>query len=67
MNVNREERLIDPSKTGRKRMYLTNQVRGHEIPVALDNTMATGSSKSFGATNSFRRAWKSRSVQIGRE
>ena len=67
MNVNGKERLIDRTKPGRERMYLTHEAKGHEIPVALGNTVATGGSNSTGATNSFQRAWKSRSVQIGRE
>ena len=67
MNVNGKERLSEATKPSRERMYLTYEAKGHEIPVALGNTVATGSSNSRGATNSFQRAWKSRSVQISRE
>ena len=67
MNGNGKERLIDPTKPGRDRMYLTHEAKGHEIPMALDNTVAMGESNSMGATNFFQRASKSRSVQIGRE
>ena len=66
MNVNGKKWLIDLTKTGRERMYLTHEAKGHEIPVPLGNTVATGSSNSTGPTNSFQRAWKSRSVQMGR-
>ena len=67
MNVNGKVRLIDRTKPGRERMYVTHKAKGHEIPVALGNTVATGSSNCTGATNSFQRAWKARSVQFGRE
>ena len=67
MNVNGKLRLIDRTKPGRERMYVTHEVKGHEIPVALGNTVATGSSNYTGVINCFQRAWKSRSVQIGRE
>ena len=67
MNVNGKARLIDCTKPGRERMYLTHEAKGHEILVALGYTVATGGSNSMGATNSFQRVWKSRSVQIGRE
>ena len=67
MNVNGKVRLIDRTKPGRERMYLTHEAKGYEIPVALGNTVATGGSSSTGAINSLQRAWKSRSVQIGRE
>ena len=65
MNVNGKVRLIDRTKPSRARMYLTHDAKGHEIPVALGNTVATGSSNSTRATNSFPQAWKSRPVQIG--
>ena len=65
MNVNGKERLVDRTKPVRERVYLTNEAKGHEIAVALGNTVATGSSDSTGATNSFQRACKSGSVQIG--
>ena len=55
MNVNGKERLIDLIKPGREKMYLTHEAKGHEIPVALGNTVATGSSNSTGATNSLQR------------
>ena len=42
MNINRMERSVDLTKPGRERMYLTHEAKGHEIPVALGNTMATG-------------------------
>ena len=58
---------MDRTKPGHEGMYVTHEARGHEIPVALGNTVATGGSNCMGATNSFQRAWKSRSVQIGRE
>ena len=67
MNVNGKLRLIDGTKPGRERMYVTPQAKGIEIPVALGNTAATGSSNCTGATNSFPWAWKARLVQIGRE
>ena len=67
MNVDGKERFIDRTKPGCERMYVTHEVKGHEIPVALGNTVATGGSNCTGATNSFQKAWKSRSVQIGRE
>ena len=67
MNVNGKERLIDPTKPGRERMYLTHEAKGLEILVALGNTVARRGSNSTGATNSFQRAWKSCSVRIGRE
>ena len=54
MNVNRKERLVDHTKPGRERMSLTHEAKGHEIPVALGNTVATGASDSTGATNSFQ-------------
>ena len=54
MNVNGKERLIAYTKPGRERMYLTHEAKGHEIPVALGNTVATGGSNSTGATNSNR-------------
>ena len=60
MNVNGKEQLIDPTKLGRERMNLTHEAKGHEIAVALGNTMATRSSNSTGATNSFQRPCKSR-------
>ena len=50
MKVNGKERLIDRTKPGWERMYLTNEAKGHEIPVALGNTVATGGSNSTGAT-----------------
>ena len=62
MNVNGKERLIDRTKPGRERLYVTHEANGHEIPVAPGNTVATGGSDSTGATNSFQRAWKSRSL-----
>ena len=58
---------MDRTEPGRERMYVTQEAKGHEIPVALGNTVVTGSSNRTGATNSFPRAWKARSVQIGRE
>ena len=61
MNVNGKLRLIDRTKPGRERMHLTHEAKGHAIPVALGNTVAQGGSNSTGATNSFQRAWKSRS------
>ena len=67
MNVNGKERLIDRIKPGRERIYLTHEAEGHEIPEALGNTVATGSSNSTGVTNCFQRAWKFRSVQISWE
>ena len=48
MNVNGKVRLIDLTKPGRERMYLAHEAKGHEIPVALGNTMAIGSSNSDG-------------------
>ena len=65
IKVNGNERWIDRTKANRERMYLTHQAKGHEIPLALGNTVATCSSNSTGAANSFQRAWKSRSVQPG--
>ena len=67
MNVNGKMRSIDRTKPGRDRIYVTHEAKGHEILVALGNTVATGSSNCTGATNSFKRAWQARSVQIGRE
>ena len=67
MNVNGKLRLNDGTKHGRERMYLTHEANGHDIPMALGNTVATGGSNYTGATNSFQWAWKFRSVQIGRE
>ena len=49
-----------------ERTYMTHEAKGHEIPVAMGNTVATGSSNCTGATNSFQQAWKLRSVQRGR-
>ena len=66
VNVNGKERAIHLTKPGWERMYLTHEAKGHEILVALGNNVAKGSSKSTRATNSFQRAWKSRSVQRGR-
>ena len=37
MNVNGKLRLIDRTKPGRERMYVTHEAKGHEIPVALGN------------------------------
>ena len=34
MNVNGKLRLIDRTKPGRERMYVTHEEKGHEIPVA---------------------------------
>ena len=59
MNVNGRERLIDHTKPGRERMYLTQMAKGHQI--------IPGSSNSKGATNSFQRARNSCLVQIGRK
>ena len=42
MNVYEKERLIAPTKPGREGMYLTHEANGHEISVALGNTLATG-------------------------
>ena len=42
MNVNGKVRLIARTKPGRERIYLTRVAKGHEIPVALGNTVATG-------------------------
>ena len=67
MNVNGKVRLIDGTKPGRERMHVTHEAKGHEIPVALGNTVATGLSYCTGATNSFQRAWKACSVQMGWE
>ena len=50
MNVNGKERLIDRTKPGRERMCVTHEAKGHEIPVALGNTVATGGSNCTGAT-----------------
>ena len=63
MNVNGKERLIDRTKRGLERIYLTYEAKGHGIPVALGNIVATG---GLGATNSLQQAWKSLSMQIGR-
>ena len=63
MNVNGKERAIDLTKPGRERMYLTHEAKGHEMLVALGNSMAAGSSKSTGPVNSFHRTWKPRSLQ----
>ena len=41
MNVNGKEGVIDFTKPGRERMYLTHEAKGHEIPEALSNTKAT--------------------------
>ena len=41
-NVNGKERLIDPTKTGRERIYLTHEANGHEIPEALGNPIPRG-------------------------
>ena len=60
-----KERPIDVTKLGRKG-YLIHEAKGHDIPVALGNTVATGSSYSTGPANSFQQAFKSRSVQMGR-
>ena len=38
MNVNGKVRLIDCTKPGRERMYVTQEAKGHEIPLALGNT-----------------------------
>ena len=57
--------LIDRTNLSRERMYLTHEAKGHEIPVALGNTVAMGGPNATGVTNSLRRAWKPRSVQIG--
>ena len=38
MKLNGKLRLFDHSKPGRKRMYLTHEAKGHQIPVALGNT-----------------------------
>ena len=46
MNANGKERAIDPTKHGQQSMYLTHEATGHEILVALGNTVATGSSNS---------------------
>ena len=67
MNVNGKERLIDRTKPGWERMYLTHAAKAHEITAALGNTVATGGSNSTGASNSFQQAWNSRSVQIEQE
>ena len=66
-NVTEKDRLIDRTKPGQERMYLTHEVKGHEIPPALGNTVATGGSNSKEATNSFQNPWKSCSVQMGQE
>ena len=42
MNVNGKLQFIDRTKPGRERMYVTHEAKGHEIPVALGNTVATG-------------------------
>ena len=39
--------------------------KGHEMPVALDTTVATRSFNSTGPTNSLLLAWASRLVQRG--
>ena len=67
MNVNGKSRLIDRTKPGREWMYVTHEAKDHDIPLALGNTLSASSSDCMGATNSFKRAWKPRSVQIGRE
>ena len=43
---------------------MTHEAKGHEIPLALGNTVATSSSYCTGATNSFQPAWKCRSVKL---
>ena len=53
MNINGKVRSIDRTKPGRERMYLTHEAKGHEIPVALGTTVATGGFNSTGATNPF--------------
>ena len=58
MNVNRKLRLIDRTKPGRERMYVTHQAKGHEILVALGNTVATGLSNCTGATTPSNRLGK---------
>ena len=37
-----------------ERTYMTHEAKGHEIPVAMGNTVATGSSNCMGATISFQ-------------
>ena len=49
-------RLMDRTKPGRERMYVPHEAKGHEIPVSLGNTVATGTSNCTGTTNSFQRA-----------
>ena len=67
MNVNGKEPSVDRTKPDRGTMYLTHEAKGHQILVALGNTVATGGSNSTGVTNSFQCAWKYCSMQIGRE
>ena len=43
-----KERVIDLTKPGPARMYLTHEAKAHEIPVALGNTTVTGSINSTG-------------------
>ena len=63
MNIIGKERAIDLTEPVQERMYLTHEANGHDILVALGNTVATGSSNSTGLINSFQRAWKSGLVQ----
>ena len=48
MKVNGKVRLIYRTKPGQETMYLTHEAKGHEIPLALANTLAAGGFSSTG-------------------